>query len=108
MCVEGFWHDIRSLDFSRRTYQRLHPALRLLARRLPCFLQRSPVFQRHDNLGPFSSEVLQVETFNEQGQRRLPGLLAMIVDLAELSRVHSQLPRHLHMRMREAMAFARF
>jgi hypothetical protein len=44
---------------------------------------------------------------DELRERHLPGFLLVIVELAELLRVHAELARHLHVGVREAMALAR-
>lgn len=51
-------------------------------------------------------EPLQVELFNELGQRLFPWLVPMIVDLPELLRVHAEFARHLHVGMGKTMAAA--
>jgi hypothetical protein len=40
---------------------------------------------------------LEVQAFNELGQRFLPGLLIVVGKLAELARVHPELPCHLQL-----------
>ncbi len=52
-------------------------------------------------LWPLLAESAPVAILDEDRQGRLPRLLPVIVDPAELARVHSQLARHLHLRVRQ-------
>ena len=49
------------------------------------------------NVGPSPVEVLEVQLFDELGQRQLPGLLPSVGQAAELLRVQPQLSGHLDM-----------
>src|SRR5882672_11337548 len=92
---------IRSSPASLRTtvcFCPLYLELRFLARRLLCVLLRRPLFNRCRDLGPLPAEVPEVKALDELRQRRLPGLLAVVVELAKLPWVHPKFPRHLHVR----------
>lgn len=52
---------------------------------------------------PLAAETLRIELFDELGQRELPALLAVVVELAERPRIHPQLGGHLDVRVRKAM-----
>src|SRR4029453_5568617 len=79
-------------------------ALCLLARGSLGLLGAGLLFHRHHDFRSLPSEALAVEVFDELRQRRLPWLLAVVVELAELLRVHPELACHLHVRMREVEA----
>jgi hypothetical protein len=66
------------------------------------------LLDRHYDLRPLPAKPLGVETFNEQRQRRFPGFLAVVIDFAELPRVHPKFASHLDVGVREVMAAARF
>src|SRR6266446_8092637 len=85
----------------------LYLELRFLARRLLGILLGCPLFDRCDDLGPLPAEVPEVKVLDELRQRRLPGLLVVVVELAEPPWVHPKFPRHLHVRMRKAVSLAR-
>ena len=53
------------------------------------------------------SEPFQVVVLDVVSQRHLPRFLLMIVQLAELDRVHTQLASHLHLGVGEVMALSR-
>jgi hypothetical protein len=59
------------------------------------------VLDRRDNLGPLPAEPLAVQSLNELGKRLLPGFLAVVVELAKLPGVQTELTRHLNMGMRQ-------
>src|SRR5882672_6678574 len=87
-------------DFLRRTF-------RFLACCLLSSLRGRALLDRRDLLGPLSAEAPEVESLDELRQRRFPELLVVVGELTELPRVQPEFPRHLHMRMREAVALAR-
>jgi len=61
---------------------------------------------RHHS-GPVAAESLAVQVLDELGKRLLPGLLAVVVELAELPGVQAELTRHLNLGMREPVPSAR-
>ena len=65
------------------------------------------LLDRRDNLGPLPAESLGVQVLNELGKRLLPGLLTVVVELAELPGVQAELTRHLNMGMRQPVPSAR-
>src|ERR1700730_5716927 len=78
-----------------------------LPRRLFRGTRRRHLHEAHDLVRLRLPEPLEIDGLDEARQRRLPRFLAMIVDLAELPRVHSELARHLDMRLREAVSLLR-
>src|SRR5260370_1649247 len=62
---------------------------------------------RRDTLGPLPAESLAVQVLNELGKRLLPGLLMVVVELAELPGVQAELTRHLNLGMRQPVPSAR-
>src|SRR5215468_4686678 len=72
-----------------------------LAGGVPGLLGSRAILDRHHALGPLPAEPLPVQVLDELRQRRLPRLLIMVVELAELPRVHPELARHLHLRVRQ-------
>ena len=63
-----------------------------------CFflpIATDPLFDTQDDVWSVLPKPLGVEVLDELGERHLPGLLTVIVQLAELLRVHSQLAGHL-------------
>jgi hypothetical protein len=73
----------------------------LFLRRLSC-----AVLDRHDDVRLVPTEPLDIEVFDELGQRGLPRLLAMVVHAAELLRVQPEFARHLHLGMSELVSVA--
>src|ERR1019366_9326119 len=65
------------------------------------------LLDRDDDFGLLAAEAFEVEILDELGQRRLPGLLSVVVDRAELRWVHPKLTRHLHLGVGEVVALAR-
>ena len=59
------------------------------------------------NVGPSPVEVLEVQLFDELGQRQLPGLLPSVGQAAKLLLAQPQLPGHLDMGMGEPVALPR-
>src|SRR4051794_34176865 len=51
----------------------------------------SPLLNGQNDVGAILAEALAVQTLNEFRQRRLPGFLTMVVELAELRGVHAHL-----------------
>jgi hypothetical protein len=52
-------------------------------------------------------EALAVKMLDVVPERHLPRFLIVVIQLAELGRIHPQLPRHLHLSMRETVPVAR-
>ena len=77
------------------------PSFLLLLREAPSLLDRRNIIRRG------LSETFQVQVLDIVSERHLPGFLLMIVQLAELHRVHTQLARHLHLGVGEVMALSR-
>src|SRR5437016_11078016 len=70
------------------------------------------IWQKYHSLGVVlqggsSAEPLAVEFFDELRQRRFPGFLLVIVNFAQLRRLHSQLAGHLRLGVRQVMALPR-
>ena len=70
-------------------------------------MRASAFLEGYDALRRVTAEPLEVERLDELRERRLPPLLSVIVELAELPRIHTQLTRDLHLRVREVMALPR-
>jgi hypothetical protein len=77
-------------------------ALRLLR-----LVARRDLFEGKDRDRTFATKPLEIEARDELGQRRLPRLLPVIIEFAELVRVHAQFARHLQVRVRKAVTPAR-
>src|SRR6516164_5755032 len=77
------------------------PRLFLLLRETPSLLNGRNVIRGR------LSEPFQVEVLDVLSQRHFPRFLLMIVQLAELDRVHTQLASHLHLGVGGDGAFAR-
>jgi len=83
----------------------------------PLAADRAPSYRRHAvaagrygrsyDGGAVLAEALAVQVLDERRQRRLPGFLTVVVELAELVGVHTQLARHLDLYVREMMTLAR-
>src|SRR6266568_3745642 len=58
-----------------------------------------PVLRRSDDPGLLPAKLLEVQVLDELRQRRLPRLLPVVAELAELSRVQPQFAGHLHLRI---------
>jgi hypothetical protein len=69
-------------------------------------LQTGAVLHRQYDFRPRPPETLLIQRLDESGERDLPGVLVVVVDRSQFLRVHSQLARHLHLRMRQLMTFA--
>ena len=61
----------------------------------------------HADNGSSSAEPLEVDFFDELRQRQLPWLLLVIVNFAQFRGIHSQLAGHLHLDVRQVVAFSR-
>ena len=59
-----------------------------------------------NHVGTILAKALPVKRFDEGRERQLPGLLVGVIELAEFPGVHAQFPSHLHMGVREVVAFA--
>lgn len=57
--------------------------------------------------GSSSAESFEVDLLNELGQGQLPWLLLIIVNFAQLCWIHSEFAGHLHLNVRQAVAFSR-
>jgi hypothetical protein len=60
-----------------------------------------------DHIGAVAAEPLGVQVLNKLRERRLPWLLLVVVELAELGRVQPELAGHLDVCVRESVALAR-
>lgn len=69
---------------------------------------RGAIFQRHDTVRTCLTEPLLVQPLDELRQRKLPRLLVMIGEAAQLFRIHAELAGHLHMGVGQAESPARF
>ena len=69
-----------------------------------CLFQTKQFLHRKDPVRAVLAEPLEVEIFDEYRQGSLPRLLLVVVDLAELLRVHPQFPSHLDVGMRQVVA----
>src|SRR5277367_3495617 len=93
---------LEPLDFEHHADVREAELLGLLfpgrfLRLLPCgYFLDGP-----DDVRPLPAEAFEIERLDEDRQRRLPRLLAVIVDLSELPRVHPQFTRHLDVNVRQ-------
>jgi hypothetical protein len=65
------------------------------------------LLDRRDNFGPLAAESLAVHVLDKLRERLLPGLLTVVVELAELPGVQAELTRHLNMGMRQPVPSAR-
>jgi len=65
------------------------------------------IFDRRHSVGSVLAEPFEVEVFYELPERHFPGLLTVVVLLAELFRVHSQLASHLDMSVRKVVTLPR-
>ena len=84
-----------------RAPARCTPRFFLLLRETQSLLNGRNVIRRR------LSEPFQVEVLDVLSQRHFPRFLLMIVQLAELDRVHTQLPSHLDLGVGEVMALSR-
>src|SRR6266568_748079 len=78
-----------------------------IPRRFPRSRRPLPLLRRSDDLRLLPAKPLEVEVLDELRQRRLPRLLPVVADLAQLSRVQPEFAGHLHLRVREAVPLAR-
>src|SRR5271169_750188 len=85
---------------------RLPLVLGLLLGFVFCLSQTKQFLHRKDPVRAVLAEPLEVEIFDEYGQGNLPRFLLVVVDLAELPRVHPQFPSHLDVGMRQVVASA--
>src|ERR1700730_5359585 len=72
-----------------------------LPRLFLCRLRRDRFFDASNNIRPPPAKAFEIKGLYEFGQRHLPWLLVMIVQLPELLWVHPQLTRHLNVLMRQ-------
>src|SRR2546421_459126 len=64
------------------------------------------LLDRRHHFGPVAAEPLAVQVLNELGKWLLPGLLTVVVELAELPGVQAELTRHLNLCMRQPVPLA--
>jgi len=83
--------------------RRAAPQLGLALLGRPLLLLTGALLDRQDDFGPRASEPLPVQVFDEERERELPALLAVVVESAELLRVHAKLTRHLHVSVGKVM-----
>jgi hypothetical protein len=75
--------------------------------RSPPSVCASPFLDRHHGLRLLSAEPLVVEVLEELWQRRLPGLLSVVVELTQFLPVQPDFACHLYVRVRQAVALPR-
>ncbi len=56
------------------------------------------------NIWTILTKALSVKRFDEGWQGQLPRFLVVVIELAEFLGVHTELARHLHMSVRQAVA----
>lgn len=81
--------------------------LGLALRFLLLLIQPCALFDGMNDIWPLFAETLVVKLLDEIRQRQFPGLLAVVVQLTELFRIHAELARHLNLGMRQPVASAR-
>ena len=70
-----------------------------------CSFLSSPILQRQNAVRTGFPKVLEVNTFDKLRQRLLPRFLSVIGQFPELLGIHSQLPGHLDLGMRQMEPF---
>ena len=74
---------------------------------LPLGITARDFLDRTNHLRSLSTEPLAVQVLEVLAKRQLPRLLIVVVQFAQLTGIHSQLTCHLHLGVRQVVAFAR-
>ncbi len=79
------------------------PTPHFALQRVLLFLHAGPFLYGDGDVRTALAKPFEVQVLDERRQGQLPGFLPVVVELAELLRVHAQFARHLHLGVREVM-----